>query len=84
MGGVERGVRKALRRIPAEHRTGGLAMVALELARSIDAGPDAKELPGLSRELRAALTELARFEAPGAKGGKVDELNARRQKRRGA
>jgi hypothetical protein len=90
VGGVERGVRKALRRVPAEHRTGGLAATALELARAIDYrdsdgdGPDPRDLAALSRELRATLTELARFEAPGAKGGAVDDLKARRQKRRGA
>lgn len=84
MGGVERGTRKVLRRVPDEHRSGGLAATALVLAKSIDAGPDPRDLAALSRELRATLTELAKFEAPGQKGGKVDDLNARRQRRRGA
>lgn len=84
MGPVERGTRKDLRRIPLEQRSGGLAQAAVVTARLIDAGPDARELPALVRELRATLTELAKFEAPGQKGGMVDDLNARRQKRRGA
>lgn len=84
MGPVERGIRKDLRRIPLEHRSGGLALAALVLARSIDSEADTKELAGLARELRAHLTELAKFEAPGVKGGKVDDLNARRQARRAA
>jgi hypothetical protein len=84
MGPEERGVRKDLRRVPVEHRSGGLATTALTLARAIDAGPEARDLAALSRELRATLTDLAKFESPGQKGGKVDDLNARRQKRRGA
>jgi hypothetical protein len=84
MGPEERGVRKDLRRVPAEHRSGGLAATALKLAKAIDAGPEPRDLAALSRELRALLIELAKFEAPGAKGGAVDDLNARRQKRRAA
>jgi hypothetical protein len=87
VGPEERGVRKDLRRVPPERRSGGLAALALKLARLID-HPLAETMPrdiaALARELRATLTELAKFEAPGQKGGAVDDLNARRQKRRGA
>jgi hypothetical protein len=84
MGSEERGVRRDLRRVPVEHRSGGLAVAALTLAKAIDAKPEPRDLAALSRELRATLMELAKFEVPGAKGGAVDDLNARRQKRRAA
>lgn len=59
-------------------------MAALTLAKAVDAKPEPRDLAALSRELRATLADLAKFEAPGQKGGAVDDLNARRQKRRHA
>jgi hypothetical protein len=82
MGPVERGTRREIRKVPVEHRTGGLAALAVILSRFMDSNPDPKELAALSRELRATLADLAKLEAPGAKGGTVDDLNARRQARR--
>jgi hypothetical protein len=84
VGPVEQGIRQDLLRIPLLHQEGGLAQLAVVLAEAIDFGPEDKDLAALSGRLQAVLTELAKFKAPGAKGGKVDDLNARRQKRRGA
>ena len=81
-GPEELAVQADLQRVPVEHRSGGLAVTALTLAKAIDAGPEVRDLAALSRELRATLTELVKLEAPGQKGGAVDDLNARRQKRR--
>jgi hypothetical protein len=45
-------------------------------------GLDPRDLAALSKELRATLADLASFKETKAKGGKVDDLNARRQARR--
>jgi hypothetical protein len=85
VGSVERGVRKSLRKLDPEARTGGLAALALNLAAKIDAGPDSKDLAPLSRALHATLVDLAKL-APSEteKGDAVDDLQRRREARRSA
>jgi hypothetical protein len=83
----------ALRSIDPVLRKGGLAMMALDLARTLDErGPSASAQAAVARELRVALAELANLGArvvpEGAtntarpEGDKVDELKRRRAARR--
>jgi hypothetical protein len=82
-----------LRSIDPILRKGGLAMMALDLARTLDErDPSASAQAAVARELRVALSELASLDArvvpEGAKettkpeGDKVDELKRRRAARR--
>jgi hypothetical protein len=51
------------------------------LAQAIDAGPPARDLSPLSRQFAAVLKELGEL-APARKDDAVDEVTARRSKRR--
>jgi hypothetical protein len=73
---------------PANDRAGS-DRARLETLRDLleavlnDPGTAARELPGLSREYRLTVEALAAL-APAPGGSKLDEIAARRRKRRGA
>jgi len=85
-------VRRDLRRVPAAERTGGVAQLALTLAAQMDAtGAQSGEVPvdlmdltSLARQYHAVLATLAKMQAPVVEANPVDELEARRARRRGA
>lgn len=83
-GAVERGVRKSLRKLEPEVRSGGLAVLAVQLARQVDARPDSPTLAQVSKVLHGVLTDLAKFEPVVARSDEVDDLAGRRQARRAA
>jgi hypothetical protein len=84
-GNVERAVRRDLRRLPVDDRSGALAASALTLARLLDQSgdvdPDKRLAPAAqaARELRSTMTELMK-NAPKARSG-IDELRSRRAAR---
>jgi hypothetical protein len=85
---VELAVRRDLRRLPEQDRSGSLAAAALTLARMLDESgevdPD-KRLTAAAqaaRELRGTMTELLKG-APKARSG-IDDLRARRAARAAA
>jgi hypothetical protein len=89
-GMVELAVARDIEALPERVRGSGLALTAVTLARVVDmlnstGQPGySRDLAAISKELRATLTELAKSGAPGAKGGKVDDLQRRRAARRNA
>jgi hypothetical protein len=89
-GMVELATTKDIGALPESVRESGLAQAAITLARTVDTLNSAgefgseRDLATVARELRLYMVELAKSEGSGAKGGKVDDLNARRQARRAA
>lgn len=81
---LERATRAELRLRRLSVQDNALAALAVVLARTLDAGPEAKEAPGLARELRAAMVELARSAPKAEATSVVDELRAKRTARLGA
>jgi hypothetical protein len=73
-----------LEELNAHQTTPGLAAVAIELARAFDGTDAPTSRAVVAREL-AALMKTVRALAPvKAEGDKLDDLSARRAKRRGA
>jgi hypothetical protein len=82
-GAHERAVRRDLRRLPREDRQGGLASLALELARRLDEGDASlRDLAAVSSQFHAVLLSLAKKQEPAAVLDPVDELARRRRERR--
>lgn len=83
IGAQERAVRKDLRRLAPEDRAGGLAAVALNLARRLDEGDAGlRDTASSSRVLHAVLVTLAGMQEPVARVDPVDELAKARERRR--
>jgi hypothetical protein len=82
---VRKAVETELEGFPADLRASATAAAALRLADSIDLGPISFRFQaGLVSELRECMTEL-RAKAPAkVEGDKVDDLLARRARRRAA
>lgn len=77
-------VRAELDELSAYQTSPGLAAVALELAKAFDSTDAPTSKAVVAREL-AALMKTVRALAPvKAEGDKLDDLSARRAKRRGA
>ena len=82
-GANERAVRRDLRRLPAEDRAGGVAQVAIGLAKKLDEEwLSSRDLATLSGQLHAVLLTLAKKQEPAAVLDPVDELARRRRERR--
>lgn len=75
-------VRRDVERLPVEHRDGGLAAVALRLARTLDSDLDPRDEATIGRELRACLTELSKLAPAQPQRDALDELERRRADRR--
>lgn len=85
IGAQERAVRKDLRRLAPEDRSGGLASVALGLARRLDEGDAGlRDFASTSRVLHQILVTLAGMQEPVARVDPVDELAKARERRRAA
>jgi hypothetical protein len=82
-GQVEASVRREIRGLPADLRTGSLAVTALLLARRLDAGLPAREVAGVAREIRQSIAALMEQAPAKPQGDLVDELRARRAERAG-
>lgn len=90
MGPHERALRKDVRRLPPEDRGGALVRLGLTLAQTLDAaiGPDRivfmppRDLQAISGELQKVLASLSRLQEPAAVSDPIDELAAKRVKRR--
>jgi hypothetical protein len=81
---VEDATRAEIEALRVEATAPGLVSVALQLARKLEETDAPTSAAVVARELRATMLELRKV-APGAEEGDVvDELNARRAKRRGA
>lgn len=79
----ERAVRRDLRRLPREDRVGGVAQLAIGLARRLDeGGATLRDLAAVSAQYHAALLTLAKRQEPPAVLDPVDELARRRRERR--
>ena len=77
-------VEALIRDMPEQVRTGPEALLALTLARHVDAAPVERIAP-LTKELRAALAGLREaVNRAGKRGDTVDELRAKRAARRSA
>ena len=84
-GAHERAVRRDLRRLPPEDRAGGVAQLALSLARQLDEGEvSVSYLAPVSAQLHAVLLTLAKKQEPAAVLDPVDELAAKRRRRLGS
>lgn len=82
IGPHERAVRKDLRRVPPEDRAGGLAQLALNLARRLDeADPSLRDLSAISAQFHAVLQTLAKKQEPAAVLDPIDELEKARARR---
>ena len=82
-GDTEAAVRRDLRAFPLKARRSALATAAITLARRIDQGNvTPPELAALTRELRAALADLAKAQPPQREQDRVDDLAGRRADRR--
>lgn len=85
VGAQERAVRKDLRRLAPEDRAGGLAAVALNLARKLDEDDAGlRDTASTSRVLHAVLVTLAGMQEPVMRADPVDELARAREQRRAA
>lgn len=79
----ERAVRRDLRRMPREDRTGATAQLALELAKRLDEGDASlRDLAAVSGQYHAILLTLAKKQEPAAVLDPVDELARKRRERR--
>lgn len=77
-----RAVRKDLQRLPREDRLGGLAALALTLARRLDEGDAGlRDTAAISRELHAILQTLAKKQEPAAVLDPINELEKARTRR---
>lgn len=84
-GAHERAVHADLRRLPREERQGGLAQLALELARRLDEGElSSRDLAAVSSQFHTVLLTLAKKQEPPAVLDPVDELAKRRARRIGS
>lgn len=78
-------VERDLARLPDQLRTGGLAVAALGIARTLDADCDPRYQSGLVGQLRACLTDLAALAPPEQEeADPVDDLASKRAARRSA
>jgi len=59
-----------------------LAAAALRLAAEVDSATDPKAAATASRELRMAMAVVVAAVPPKERGGKIDEISARRQEKR--
>ena len=85
IGPHERAVKKDLARVAAEDRSGGLAQLALNLARRLDEDdPTLRDLSAISAQFHAVLLTLAKKQEPAAVLDPVDELEKRRRRRLGS
>ena len=85
VGPHERAVRKDLARIPAEDRAGGVAQLALNLARRLDGDdPTLRDLSAVSAQFHAVLLTLAKHQEPAAVLDPIDELAKARRRRLGS
>ena len=85
IGPQERAVKKDLARVAAEDRAGGVAALALELARRLDEGGlTSRDLAAISAQIHAVLQTLAKRQEPAAVLDPVDELEKRRRRRLGS
>ena len=83
IGAQERAVRKDLRRLTPEDRAGGLASVALSLARRLDEDDAGlRDFASTSRVLHQVLVTLAGMQEPVQRADPVDELAKARERRR--
>lgn len=81
----ERSVRRDLKRLPAEDREGGIASLAVELAKRLDAGDlSSRDLATISGQFHAVLLTLQKKQEPAAVIDPVDELAKKRARRLGA
>ena len=81
-----RGVRRDLRRLPAEDRAGGTAQIALSLAAWLDkVGTDfvasARDVAAVSKELHQVLLTLGKKQEPAEVLSPIDELRRRREEK---
>ena len=82
-GAHERAVRADLRRLHPADRRGGVAALALELARRLDEGElSSRDLATVSGQLHAFLLTLSKKQEPAAVLDPVDELARKRRERR--
>lgn len=83
-GDHERSVKRDLRRLPREDRSGGLAQLALRLARELD-GDDlsSRDLAAVSGQFHAVMQTLGKKQEPAAVLDPVDELARKRRRRLG-
>ena len=83
-GAHERAVRADLRRLHPVDRQGGLAQIALTLARRLDEFDlSSRDLATVSAQLKAVLDTLAKIQEPPAVLDPVDDLAKRRARRLG-
>jgi hypothetical protein len=81
-GDNETAVLRDLKALPEDLRRGGLAVLAVTLAKELDAGGmSARDTAAVAGQLRMALVTLREI-APGeSRGDHTDEVRARREKR---
>lgn len=80
----EDAVREQIDRLGVESLHPGLCELALSLARSADAAEAPTALAAVAAQLRAVLLDLCKFAPIAKEGDKLDDLTARRARRRGA
>jgi hypothetical protein len=73
---IERMIRAELRTLPGPVGASGLARVAIDLAKRLDAGPADTTATLLARELRMTMSDLHR-RAPEDLGGEVERFLGR-------
>ena len=84
IGANERAIRKDLQRLPREDRAGGVASLALQLARRLDEDfLPSRDLAAVSAQMHSVLQTLAKKQEPAAVIDPVDELAAKRRRRLG-
>ena len=82
-GAYERAVRRDLKRLPLEDRQGGVAQVAVGLAKRLDGEwMSSRDMATVSERLHVVLLTLAKKQEPAAVLDPVDELAKRRRQRR--
>ena len=79
-----RAVRRDLKRLPPEDRSGGTAQLALSLAAWLDkVGAEfvasARDVAAVSRELHTVLQTLGKLQEPAEVLSPIDELRRRRE-----
>ena len=80
----EDATRAELQRLGVMDRHPGLSELALSLARSADTAEAPTALAAVAAQLRAVMRDLCSLATPAEEGDALDDLAARRSRRRGA
>jgi len=78
---VEKKARADLRKLREEYRDSAIAQAYLQLARTLDEDPPAREISAISREMRLTYAQLLEMSGEQRPASVVDQLRRKREQR---